>query len=81
MGLYLCLLNQKRGGNVFARIIRCGDKECIHHNGEECIAPELDHTTDRFCIFGRRKPKEDSVQMMQASEPKGYKRRGKYVSN
>lgn len=66
---------------MIARIVRCGDMECVYHNGNECIAPELDHTTDRFCTFGRRKPKEDIVQMMQASEPKGYKRGGKWVSN
>ncbi|AIF52014.1 hypothetical protein UFO1_2467 [Pelosinus sp. UFO1] len=62
-------------------IVRCGDRECIYYTSKECTAPELDHTAERFCTMGRRKPKDETRELMRESEPKGYKRGNKWVSN
>lgn len=59
----------------------CNDTECQYYKQSGCISVDRHHSADRFCITGRRKPKDDIKQLMRESEPKGYKRRGKWVGN
>ena len=62
-------------------IVTCGDTECQHYTDNGCSAPIADHTSDRFCVTGRKKQVDDYERMMRPDEPKGHRRNGKWVSN
>lgn len=59
----------------------CNDIECEYYKQGVCVSVDRYHSTDRFCITGRRKPKDEMRELMRESEPIGFKRGGKYVSN
>jgi hypothetical protein len=60
-------------------IVTCSDAECKYYNANYCQAPAVDHTADRFCTAGRRRPKDEHRQMMEhfnsgcGSTNRGYK--------
>jgi len=60
-------------------IVTCGDIECQYHNPNGCTAPEVHHSTDRFCTTGRRRPRDDTRELMDnfktncISTSKGYR--------
>jgi hypothetical protein len=62
-----------------AQQVTCSDSECRYYEAGQCTADAVDHTSDRFCTVGRRKPKDDTPQLMQTfnancqSTAKGYK--------
>jgi len=62
-------------------VIYCDDTECQYHNRDGCTAPEVHHSTDRFCTTGRRKPKDDHAELMRAGNPNCHKDNGKWKSN
>ena len=62
-------------------IVECGDIECKFYEKGYCIAETIHHTAERFCTTGKRKPKDDTEQLMRESEPRGFKRAGTWVSN
>ena len=59
----------------------CNDIECQYYKQGVCISVDRHHSTDCFCITGRRKPKDDTRELMRKCEPKGIKRAGKWVGN
>jgi hypothetical protein len=61
--------------------VTCSDSECKFCEAGICIADAIDHTSDRFCTAGRRRPRDNTAELMQQSEPCGYKLKGKWVSN
>lgn len=62
-------------------VVYCNDTECQYYNPNGCTASEIYHSTDRFCITGRRKPKDDTRELMRESEPKGKRKNGKWIGN
>ena len=59
-------------------IVTCGDIECKYYNPSGCTAPSVDHSTDRFCVTGRRRPRDDIREVMRESEPTGHKVKGRW---
>jgi len=55
-------------------IVTCGDIECKYYNPNGCTAPSVDHSTDRFCVTGRRKPRDEIKKLMQDNKPLDFKR-------
>lgn len=62
-------------------ISHCDDTECEYYAVEGCTAPEIYHSTDRFCTSGRRKPKDEYERLMREGAAIGYKANGKWISN
>lgn len=46
-------------------VIKCADVECKYYNDGNCIATNIDHTSDRFYTTGRRKEKDDAAGLMK----------------
>jgi hypothetical protein len=63
-------------------IVTCNDTECKYYSNAVCTAPTVDHTADRFCITGRRKPHDENYNgLMTVSNPNCHSKGGKYKSN
>jgi hypothetical protein len=62
-------------------IVTCNDTDCKYNAGFTCTATAIDHTADRFCTAGRRKPRDNITELMKQSEPSGYKSGGKWRRN
>ncbi|WP_094603601.1 hypothetical protein SPSIL_054490 [Sporomusa silvacetica DSM 10669] len=48
-----------------AQQVTCSDTECRFYEAGKCIADLVDHTSDRFCTSGRRKPRDETPELMQ----------------
>lgn len=46
--------------------VTCSDLNCIHNTAGQCTATDIDHTSDRFCVTGRKKPRDETADLMQA---------------
>jgi len=64
-------------------LLHCNNTKCRYNDEHKLLCGATDvHYIDRLCITFRRRPDEDNYkELMQASNPKGYKRGGKWVSN
>ena len=64
-------------------LLHCNNKLCRYNVIEALLCGATDiHYVDRLCITFKRRPGEDNYrELMRSSEPAGYKRGGKYVSN
>ncbi|GMB00908.1 hypothetical protein PIPA1_37070 [Pelosinus sp. IPA-1] len=57
----------------------CDDTECQYYNPNGCTASEIYHSTDRFCVTGRRAGKSYTQELMKQincnckGTNKGYK--------
>ena len=63
-----------------AKQITCSDSECRFYEDGVCVADAVDHTSDRFCTTGRRKPRDTINNLMQVQRP-GCHRQGGYKSD
>lgn len=59
----------------------CDDTECQYYNPAGCTASEIYHSTDRFCVTGRRKQRDDHAELMRVQSPNCDSSGGKYKSN
>jgi hypothetical protein len=55
----------------------CSDIDCKHNTDGQCMAADIDHTTDRFCTTGRRIEKEDYDRLLRQDNPHWRKDRSK----
>jgi len=62
-------------------VIYCDDTECKYYSTAGCTAVDIHHSTDRFCVTGRRTKQPEYKQMMRYNSPIDYKRCEKDVSN
>lgn len=46
--------------------VTCGDLECKYNDNHQCNADAVDHTADRFCATGRRKPRDETAELMRS---------------
>ena len=59
--------------------ITCSDSECKFYDAGNCTADTISHTSDRFCVTGRRRPRDETAELMQQFKPgcrpsqRGYK--------
>jgi len=57
----------------------CDDVECQYYNVGVCTSIDRHHSTDRFCTTGRRRPRDDTRELMDnfksncVGTSKGYK--------
>ena len=51
--------------------VTCSDLECINNTAGQCTAAGIDHTSDRFCTTGRRKPPDDTTDLMRPAFKSG----------
>jgi len=49
--------------------VTCSDLNCIHNTAGNCSTTGIDHTSDRFCVTGRRRPRDETPQLMQTFKP------------
>ena len=47
--------------------VTCSDNQCKHNLAGQCVSPAISHTSDRFCSTGRRRPRDDTAELMQPS--------------
>lgn len=59
----------------------CDDIECQFNKQGVCISDDRYHSADRFCTTGRRRPRDDTRELMRNDKPMDFKRCGKDVSN
>ena len=59
----------------------CDDIECQYYKQGVCLSDDRYHSADRFCITGRRKPRDDTAELMRAGNPNCHTASGKYKSN
>ncbi|GBG57284.1 hypothetical protein SPFL3102_02650 [Sporomusaceae bacterium FL31] len=45
--------------------ITCTDTDCKYNTSGNCTATAIDHTSDRFCVTGRRRPRDEIRDAMQ----------------
>ncbi|TWH47722.1 hypothetical protein [Sporomusa sp. KB1] len=45
--------------------VTCSDLECRLCKAGRCIADAIGVTSDRFCVTGRRKPRDETPELMQ----------------
>lgn len=50
-------------------IVTCGDIDCQFYKHDGCVAPEVHHTDERFCVTGRRKEKDYAKELMNHFNP------------
>lgn len=63
-------------------IANCPEVGCKNHNGNDgCKLKQINLSTDLFCLSYQRKYDAEYKKLMRESEPLGFKRGGKYVSN
>lgn len=63
-------------------IATCSEVGCKNHNGDDgCKLKHITLSTDLFCLSYQRRVEAEYKQLMRESEPKGYRRSGKWVSN
>ena len=64
-------------------LLHCNNKKCRYNDNQALLCGATDiHYVDRLCITFKRKPDEENYRaLMRESEPVGYKRGGKWVSN
>jgi hypothetical protein len=60
--------------------ITCSDYQCHLCENGKCIALAIGITSDRFCETGRRRPRDDTAELMQVKRP-GCHRQGGYKSD
>jgi len=46
----------------------CSDSECRFYEAGKRIAELVDHTSDRFCVTSRRRPRDETPQFLLAVE-------------
>ena len=46
----------------------CNDTECQYYKQGVCLSVDRHHSTDRFCITGRRKPRNETAELMQPND-------------
>lgn len=65
--------------------IACSDYECHLCENGKCIADVIGITSDRFCVTGRRRPRDETPELMQQfksgcrASRRGYKSRHREV--
>lgn len=65
-------------------MVYCNNDRCEHNGNKVKDVCDLDDTyiDDDSCVSRRKKQQEDDYkELMRSSEPKGYKRGNKWVSN
>lgn len=46
-------------------VVTCTDVECKYYSEGNCTASNIDHSPDRFCTTGRRKPQNETEDLMK----------------
>ena len=77
-GLSLCLFLREV---CSVCLVTCPDTECKYYHVDGCTADVVAHSTDRFCITGRRKQEPEYKQMMRYGKPIDYKKCEKDVGD
>ena len=64
-------------------LLHCNNLKCRYNIADKLLCGATDvHYVDRLCLTFKRKPNDDNYrELMRSSDPKGYKRNGKWVSN
>jgi len=65
-------------------MVICNNGRCKHNGNIVKGVCDLDDTyiDDDSCVSRHKKPLDENYNdLMKSSEPRGYKRKGKYVSN
>lgn len=64
-------------------LLHCNNVKCKYNKEKELLCGATDvHYVNRLCLTFKRRP--DTVnytELMKSSEPKGYKRNGKWIRN
>lgn len=61
--------------------ITCADTDCKYNTSGNCTATAIDHTSDRFCSTGRRKPKDEIQSAMRPDVGMCHRSNGKLKRN
>lgn len=59
----------------------CNDTECQFYKQGICVSADRYHSTDRFCVTGRRKQEPEYKQMMRYGKSIDYTKCEKDVGN
>jgi len=62
--------------------LHCNNKLCEYNDPDKLLCgATVVHYVNRLCLTFKRRPDINYKDLMRSSDPKGYRRNGKWVSN